>query len=84
MMGSKHKIYLKERDTDTSFENLPPVVEADDDAFKSGPVGMMGITNGVSYFDNMVVVETPQDLENLEAVDHHGKLTATWGRIKAN
>jgi hypothetical protein len=84
MMGAKHEIYLKERDEDTSFENLVPVVEADDDTFKSGPVGMMGITTGVSYFDNMVIVETPQDLESLEAVDHHAKLATMWGRIKSN
>ena len=84
MMGTKHEIYLKKRDSDTSFEGLVPVVEADDDTFKSGPVGMMGITTGVSYFDNMVVVETSQDLENLEAVDYHGKLATIWGRIKTN
>jgi hypothetical protein len=45
---------------------------------------MMGITTGVSYFDNMILVETPQDLENLEAVDHHGKLATMWGRTKSN
>ena len=80
--GKKHEIYLKERDDDTPFENLKPIVETEDDTFKKGPVGMMGITTGVSYFDNMVVVETLEDLKRLQAVEHRGKLTTTWGRIK--
>lgn len=84
IMGSKHEIYLKKRDDDTTFDELDPVVEADNDTFKSGPVGMMGITNGVSYFDNMVVVENSQDLRNLQAVDHSGKLAITWGEIKSD
>jgi len=82
IMGDRHEIYLKERDDETPFENLKPVVEADDDTFKRGPVGMMGITSGVSYFDNMVVVETLDDLSKMQAVDRVGKLTMTWGQIK--
>ncbi len=82
MMGKKHEIYLKERDDDTPFEKLKPVVGVENDMFKKGPVGMMGITTGVSYFDNMVVVETLEDLKRLQAVDHLRKLTTTWGRIK--
>lgn len=82
IMGDKHEIYLKERDDETPFEDLNPVVEANDDSFKKGPVGMMGITSGVSYFDNMVVVETLDDLSKMQAVDHIGKLTVTWGQMK--
>ncbi len=82
MKGKKHEIYLKDRDDDTPFENLKPVVETENDTFKKGPVGMMGITTGVSYFDNMVVVESLEDLDRLRAINHHGKLTTTWGRIK--
>jgi hypothetical protein len=73
---------VKERDDDTPFEKLKPVVGVENDMFKKGPVGMMGITTGVSYFDNMVVVETLEDLKRLQAVDHLRKLTITWGRIK--
>ena len=80
--GDKHEIYLKERDDDTPFEELEPIVEAADDMFESGPVGMLGITDGVSYFDNMVVAETVQDIEKFKAVDHVGKLTITWGSVK--
>jgi hypothetical protein len=82
IMGDRHEIYLKERDDETPFENLDPVVEANDDSFKKGPVGMMGITSGVSYFDNMVVVENLDDLSKMQAVDRIGKLTITWGQIK--
>jgi hypothetical protein len=80
--GNKHQIYLKEKDDNTPFENLKPVVEANDDTFKKGPVGMMGITAGVSYFDNMVVVETLDDFRILQAVNGTGKLTTAWGKIK--
>ncbi|MBD3181743.1 hypothetical protein GF312_05590 [Candidatus Poribacteria bacterium] len=82
MMGDKHEIYLKERDDDTPFEDLDPVVEANDDTFKNGPVGMMGITAGVSYFDNMVLVENLQDIDKLKSVDRRGKLAITWGEIR--
>ncbi|HIE29960.1 TPA: hypothetical protein EYP66_22065 [Candidatus Poribacteria bacterium] len=82
MKGKRHEIYMKERDDETPFEQLKPVVEVENDMFKKGPVGMMGITAGVSYFDNMVVVETIEDFKRLQAVDHHRKLTAIWGRIK--
>jgi hypothetical protein len=82
MNGNKHEIYVKERDDETPFENLKPVVETENDMFKKGPVGMMGITAGVSYFDNMVLVENLEDLKRLQAVNHRNKLTAIWGRIK--
>jgi len=80
--GDKHQIYMKERNDDTPFEKLKPVVEAKDDTFKSGPIGMMGITAGISYFDNMVLAETLQDIENSKSVEMTGKLTATWGQIR--
>lgn len=84
--GGKHQIFLQERVDDLPpvdwHLKLKPVVEADNDSFKKGPVGMMGITTGVSYFDNMVVVESLADLERLRPVDLRGKLTATWGVIK--
>ena len=86
LKGSKHEIYLKERSEELPPPDwhleLEPVVELDDDTFKKGPVGMMGITSGVSYFDNMVVVESLQDLQKLRPVDHRGKLTTTWSFIK--
>jgi len=80
--GNKHQIYMKERDDDTPFEELKPVVEVEDDTFKDGPIGMMGITAGISYFDNMVLVETLQDIENLKSVELTGKLSTTWGQIR--
>ena len=84
--GNKHELYLKERGDELPPPDwhlkIDPVVEVENDMFKKGPVGMMGITGGVSYFDNMVVVETLKDIAKLRAVDHRGKLTTTWGRIK--
>jgi len=84
--GNKHEIYLQKRDDEAPPANwhlkLKPVVEVENDMFKKGPVGMMGITEGVSYFDNMVLVESLDDLERLQAVDRRGKLTTTWGQIK--
>jgi len=89
LTGSKHEVYLKERGKQLGDElpidwhlDMEPALEVDDDTFMKGPVGMMGITSGVSYFDNIVVVETLQDLQRLRAVDHHGKLTTTWGSLK--
>ncbi len=84
--GSKHQIFLKEREEQLPpvdwHLKLKPVVEADNDSFKTGPVGMMGITSGVSYFDNMVVVESIEDLNRLRPVDPRGKLAMTWGVLK--
>jgi hypothetical protein len=80
--GNDHAIYLRPRDDDTPFESLGPVVEVDDGTIKKGPIGMMGITSGVSYYDNMIVVETLEDLKNLHAVEYASKLAATWGGMK--
>lgn len=84
MKGNRHEIYMKKRDDNTPFEKLKPIVAVEDDTFKKGPIGMMGITTGVSYFDNMVLVETLQDIENIKAVERNGKLTAIWGQIKSH
>jgi len=86
--GKKHQLYMRERG---DVDDLPPsdwhlkkkpVLEVEDATFKSGPVGMMGITGGVSYFDNMVVVESVGDIDRLRPVSPHSKLAATWGTIK--
>ena len=84
LKGAKHELYIKERGDDTPFDELGPIAVAEDDTYKSGPVGMMGdggTVNGATYFDNIVVAETVQDIESL-AVEYHGKLTTTWAQIK--
>ena len=43
---------------------------------------MMGITTGVSYFDNMVVVESTADIDKVRPVSPRLKLAETWGAIK--
>ena len=51
--------------------------------FKSGPVGMMGITTGASYYDNIVVAENINDIAAASTpVSSQGKLTSVWGAIK--
>ena len=79
LKGSKHEIYLKERNDSTPFEELEPVIEVDDDTFKNGPVGIMGITSGLAYYDNIVVYESPADLTDVSPA---GKLAQIWGKIK--
>ncbi len=80
--GNKHQIFMKRKDDNTPFENLKPVVETENDMFKKGPVGMMGITSGVSYFDNMIVFENLDDLRILQPVNPIEKLSTAWGEIK--
>ena len=86
MKGGAHQIYLRKRGKEAPPADWhlkeKPVLEVDNDSFKTGPVGMMGITTGVSYFDNMVVVESTVDIDKLLPVSSRGKLTATWGKIK--
>lgn len=90
MKGDKHQIYMKKRDDNTPFEQLKPVVELESSLFKKGSVGILGIIveglgvgPGNCYWDNVVVAETPEDLVGFKfAVEHHGKLTTTWGQIK--
>lgn len=86
MKGGQHQMYLRERGDELPpadwHLNEKPIVEVDNDTFKTGPVGMMGITSGVSYFDNMVVVESIADIDKARPVLPRLKLAATWGAIK--
>ncbi|MYA98170.1 hypothetical protein F4X90_00615 [Candidatus Poribacteria bacterium] len=86
MKGGQHQIYLRKREDELPPSdwhlNEKPIVEVDNDTFKTGPVGMMGITGGVSYFDNMVVVESVADIDKVRPVSPRLKLAATWGVIK--
>ena len=86
MKGGQHQMYLRERGDELPpadwHLNEKPVVEVDNDTFKTGPVGMMGITSGVSYFDNMVVVESIADIDKVRPVSPRLKLATAWGTIK--
>ena len=87
MKGGQHQMYLRKREKELPpadwHLNEKPVVEVDNDTFKTAPVGMMGITSGVSYFDNMVVVESIADIDKVRPVSPRLKLTTAWGMIKA-
>ena len=78
--GDKHEIRFKKSDDETPFGESDPVVEVTDGTFSSGPVGIMGITEGAAYYDNIIVYEEPADLTT--AVSPSGKLAQTWGSIK--
>ena len=43
---------------------------------------MMGITSGICFFDNMVVVESIADIDKVRPVSPRLKLTTTWGAIR--
>jgi hypothetical protein len=77
--GNKHEIYLKERGDPTPFEELEPVIEVEDDTFQNGPVGIMGITSGLGYYDNVAVYESPADITD---VSPRNRLAQIWGKIK--
>ena len=71
------KFKIKERDDNTSFLEIEPLLEASDSEFDSG-----GIANGgIAYIDNVVVGETDDDLK-FAVVESAGKLTTTWAGIK--
>ena len=68
---------IKERDDETPFAEIKPLLEATDGNFDSG-----GIANGgIAYVDNVVVGETEGDFTF--AVQASGKLASTWGEMKS-
>lgn len=70
---------IKERDDDTHFSEIEPLLETSDADFGSG-----GVANaGIAYIDNVVVGETEDDLSSM-LVQVKDKLAVTWGRIKTN
>jgi hypothetical protein len=76
VIGDNFKFKIKERDDDTPFSEMEPLLEATDSAFESG-----GIANGgIAYIDNVIVGETESDL--ILAVRAIGKLPVIWGKIK--
>jgi len=77
--GNKQEVYLKERDDPTPFEELEPAIEVEDDIFMNGPVGIMGITAGLGYYDNVAVYESPADITDVSPA---GKLAQIWANIK--
>ena len=44
-----------------------------------GPVGIMGITSGVAYYDNVTVYESLADITDVSLL---GQLTSTWAHLK--
>lgn len=78
-VNEAHIIFkIKERDDDTPFDELEPVVEMDgeDDMFKSGKFGN---SEGwrVVFMDNVLIYVGEL------AVEREGGLTTTWGEIKS-
>ena len=70
---------IKDRDDDTPFSEIEPLLKATDATFESG-----GVANaGTAYIDNVIVGETEEDLIET-AVEEDGKLAITWGSLKSD
>ncbi len=79
IIGAEHIVKGKERDDDTPFDELPPLVTLEDDTYTEGPIGLFGASE-LMYWDNIIVYEPGTDLSG--AVEPGGKLAVTWGEIK--
>ena len=79
-IGDEHTVKGKERDNDTPFEELDPLVSIQDDTYAEGPIGLFGTAGGSLYWDNIIVYEPGT---NIHAVRPAEKLAATWGELKA-
>lgn len=77
-IGKEHIVKGKERNDDTPFDKLDPIVSAVDDAYADGPIGLFG-AEGSLYWDNIIVYEPGTNIGAVEASD---KLAVTWGKIK--
>ena len=78
-IGDQHAVKGKERDDDTPFEELDPLVSVEDDTYAEGPIGLFGTAGGALYWDNIIVYEPGTEIH---AVNPAAKLAVTWGRLK--
>ena len=77
-IGNEHIIKGKERDDETPFEQLDPVISVEDDTYPEGPIGLFG---GIGlYWDNIIVYEPGTDIHAVKPAE---KLGVTWGELKA-
>ena len=75
--GDTFDAYAKEKDDDTPFAEMKPLMTGKDASYKTGKFGLYGLV----YVDNVIVGETEKDM--FISVESSGKLTSTWGSIKA-
>ena len=78
-IGNEHIIKGKERDDETPFDELDPIVSVEDDTYAEGTIGLFG-AEGSMYWDNIIVYEPGTDITG--AVDPGSKLAVTWGEVK--
>ncbi len=78
-IGDQHIVKGKEQDDDTPFDELDPIVSAEDDTYPDGPIGLFGASDTPLYWDNIIVYEPGTVIGAVEPSD---KLAVTWGRIK--
>jgi len=76
IQGINFEAYAKEKDDDTPFADMDPLMEGTDASYAEGKFGLYGLI----YVDNVVVGETEGDM--FISVESAGKLTSTWGNIK--
>jgi hypothetical protein len=79
-IGDEHIIKGKERDDETPFDELDPIISVEDDTYPEGPIGLFG--GAGLYWDNIIVYEPGTDIEAAKLVRPAGKLATTWGKIK--
>jgi hypothetical protein len=71
----------KERDDNTPFDKLNPIVSAVDNTYADGPIGLFGVSESSLYWDNIIVYEPGT---NPNAVKPASKIAVAWGKIKAS
>ena len=80
VIGDEHIVKTKERDDETPFDELDPILKIKDNTYKDGPIGLFG-AEGMMFWDNIIVYEPGT---NIRAVKPRGKLTTTWGGLKSD
>jgi len=74
--GDTFEAYAKEKDDDTPFADMDPLMEGTEASYETGKFGLYGLI----YVDNVIIGETEGDMSI--SVESAGKLTSTWGNIK--
>ena len=84
-IGDEHIAKGKESVDDTPFDELAPMISAEDDSYPEGPIGLFGLGDdvggGTLFWDNIIVYEPGTDISGA-VVEPTNKLSITWGKIK--
>ena len=75
-MGEQITVKVKEKEVETPFAELEPLLEVEDNTYLEGGIS----TSYWGPIDNIIIAESEQDII---AVEPAGKRSITWGRLKA-